>query len=284
MKTALLLFALLVQTPTPGQPVGVTVSGHVHIVTPTMRVPTISLIDGAYSTPPANIGRDGFFEFHNISAGTYSLFVNIGGIVKGPRVIVGSRDITSIEVSIPPIVRVPVTVNVENGGLLPKLVMQFVSKSGGIPSTSVSTGAPSVETLLNEGEYQVFCTSIPKGYFIKAMTSGSSDLLSMNLKVAADATQPVLVTLGTDIAAPWVRIRGKVEGNTDAANRPRQLIIAGGLAAGPLSAAIQSDGSFEIPAYCPEDYAVEFVPPISVGVPTLFVGYNDVSDWIIRIP
>ena len=83
-------------------------------------------------------------------------------------------------------------------------------------------------------------SSLPVGYEIKSITSGSVDLLSNSLKVAVDTPpSPIRVLLSVD-GNPWVKVSGRVTNlgsyQTFLLNRPKRApdSIDGESVMGPL--------------------------------------------------
>ena len=83
----------------------------------------------------------------------------------------------------------------------PRLQLQFSPFKGTGQNTGMSTQPDGTfRAMLPEGDYRVSWASLPAGYEIKSITSGSVDLLSNSLKVAADTPA---VTHQSPVVCRW---------------------------------------------------------------------------------
>jgi hypothetical protein len=129
---------------------------------------------------------------------------------------------------------------------------------------------------------------LPEGYSVKALASGSTDLLESPLAVSAAAPPAeIVIRLGVATPPPWVRVRGRMtrEGRP-AAPAPASRVTLTGIARTDIfETAVRADGSFEFPQVLPGKYDARFVPGIP-GFDTvrLAVGPEDVNGWEIAIP
>ena len=126
-------------------------------------------------------------------------------------VVVGDQDITGLEIVVIPTVNVTGDVVVEGNAMRPRLQLVFSPFKGTGQNTYMSTQPDgTLRAMLPEGDYRVSWSSLPVGYEIKSITSGSVDLLSNSLKVAVDTPpSPIRVLLSVD-GNPWVKVSGRV--------------------------------------------------------------------------
>jgi hypothetical protein len=198
---------------------GVTVSGRVVQPngSPAPEVRSVGLIGGSGGpTPTSAVRTDGTFELLRVRPGNYQLLVS--GAQLGPQptpVVVADKDVTGIEVLIPPSITVTGSVNVEGNGLRPRLTIVFSPFKGNgntqVPSAIPQPNNGSFRAILPEGDYRIGWTNLPAGYELKSITAGSIDLLSATLKVSTSAPPPpIVVNLGVGEKPPWVKVGGKV--------------------------------------------------------------------------
>jgi hypothetical protein len=146
----------------------------------------------------------------------------------------------------------------------------------------VQTGA--FKTTLQEGDYRVAWTGIPAGYFVRSIVSGSVDLLAKPMTVAGTAAIPITVTLGASSPPPWVKVRGRVTGASNASPvTPRVALSAGGVEA--LETPVQSDGTFEFPMVLRGTYGAHHpAPAVAPPAVPVAVANKDVDGVQIEIP
>lgn len=266
-------------------PPGVIVSGRV-IRPPTLSgIQTVQLIGGTAAIQPATLKADGAFQFSNVRPGNYNLFVG-GGQAQTTNIVVADKDISGVEVVIPLTVSVTGTLVVENGGLRPRFGLSFTPFKGGVnaPGTAMLTNG-TFTTQVPEGEYRVTWSQIPAGYYMKAIASGSVDLLAGPLVVAAGTSvSPITVTLGVANPVPWVKVSGRVVNPLPTSTIPVRLTMIGGSALEPLDVAINPDGSFEFPRVLPGSYTARITPAMPIPPIPLFVTNKDLTGVEVAIP
>src|SRR5262249_21395652 len=103
---------------------------------------------------------------------------------------------------------------VDGGGIRPRFTLSFSAFRGGTqPSSTVTLADGTLRAVLREGEYQLAWSSLPSGYLVKSITSGSLDLLKNSLRITRGTpVPPIVLTLGVDSPPPWVKVSGRVTG------------------------------------------------------------------------
>src|SRR5262249_20558766 len=150
---------------------------------------------------------------------------------------VADRDLTGVDLIAPSVV--VGHVEVERGGLLPvpsnivlsapalpdaPSLLQIQARRidpGSLPNAANSNVTASVRTdglfVLpgDAGDYQVFVTQIPVGYYVRSVSSGDVDLTKSSLRVGAAVSAPVRIVLTRDrpaAAPPEFKLSGKLTG------------------------------------------------------------------------
>jgi TonB family protein len=141
-------------------------------------------------------------------------------------------------------------------------------------------------SVLPEGEYRVGWSGLPRGFEVKSITSGSTDLLSTNLSVSrVTAALPVVVTLGVDEKPPWVKVSGRVHGVAGLlSTRNLRISLSGQLILDALDVPVLPDGSFEFGRVLPGSYTATFSPPLPVPPTTVTVPNQDMTNFNITVP
>jgi hypothetical protein len=285
-------------------PVRVTVRGRV--IAPAgipLRNQRVALdgMAGGFQPDDAPVNTDGTFQFLKVRPGNYLIRVlptDVFSISQPKTITVTDQDTDGIELTLKANVIVDWNAVVDGGGLFPRLTMSLVPFDGGDqpPSSITLWGTGYLRHLVTEGNYRVTWTGLPAGYHVKSVTSGSTDVLTNPLKVAATDVLSVLVTLGVSSPPPWVKVRGRVTGGTSKVPSLASLrvVLTGNTTARPLPAAnVNADGSFEFPMVLPGNYVASLhrgeerdirrpaVPmlPVPVLVPS-----QDVTTLQIAIP
>ena len=168
----------------------------------------------------------GKFEFPRISPGSYNLLTSFA--TYRTRIEVGDRDLSDIEVKLPPFLVGRVVV--EDGGSLPvepnavnpdpSALVRFQARritgtlDRSLNRTPVLANGWTV-FFLPEGEYQLSLAMLPLGYYVKSMVHGKVNLLESILSVTKDTTNEIQVTLTKTPPAnaePGVTVSGRVNG------------------------------------------------------------------------
>jgi hypothetical protein len=248
------------------------------------RAPQVRLTGGSV-TRVTTIGSDETFEFTNVEPGTYQLIA--GPLIQMPSVtvVVADSDV-SVQLRIPVVISVPGTVAVDGGGLRPRLQVLFstIAPAAGAANAPLNVTATTAFTAqLPPGEYRVSTAGLPAGYSVRSITSGTTDLTSQTLKIAANDTPQIALTLAVSSPPPWVKVSGRV---VVASGTPgTSLSMSSTTLAETLSAPLNPDGSFEIARALPGSYTVRVLPATPAApVITLSVGNADLTNVRIALP
>ena len=277
-------------------PPGVRVSGRVtrpanRRVAGTERVVVMSIGGGPVDT--AAIEPDGSFQFVNVYPGAYTLSALPTGMdTSSPpvAVVVAAQDVTGIEVSLVGQVYVTWTVEVDGGGLRPRVNL-ILTPVGGRPvqgTLFVEEGGRRYRTPAPAGEYRVTAAPLPAGYSLKSILAAGTDLRTASLKVGAEEPPPIAVTVGVSSPPPWVKISGRVIAPTGNPN-PLQVTLQGGGAITP-PASVGPNGSFEFPMVLPDTIAylarVEMANSPAMPFPpeSILVSGKDLTGVEIALP
>ena len=174
------------QAPSSASQKGVRVSGVVELIRPDLPVRPANVI----LTPPfdapgrlelflrAPIGTDNRFVFEGIRPGRYRLTVDRGSGSE-VEIEVGNRDVTGVRLIATGLTPFDVTVRTNDGSPVPDSVRY----------TAVEAGRQAIGFLgrtqlwVSPGQLQLFVTP-PAGYFLVALRSGGTDLLTESLQIA----------------------------------------------------------------------------------------------------
>jgi len=150
----------------------------------------------------AKIASDWTFQFPAVSRGNYDAMVNPGVNMVPVRIVVEDKDITGIELAVPPLKGIPGKLVIEGEGKLTRL--QFAvgpfAVEGPVAGVNLFDGS-SFRLTLPEGEFPIALSPATlAGYTVKSFTYGNVDLLKDPLKVFpadSDELRIVLVRSGT---------------------------------------------------------------------------------------
>jgi hypothetical protein len=290
---AALILAQIVQiapTATPGQAPGPTVRvsgtasredgqpprGQVRLLGP----------NGTYLSP---VAADGSFQFPAVPAGSYQFGGGpaLATVPMEPQmVVVGDKEISNLRLVVPRVstAGIPrVVTNVERGGPVPRYQLTFtkVGAPGGASPLALMAGSVNNPTYhVNAGEYRVGAASLPAGYSLKAVTSGSTNLLEQPLKIGVGETPQITVLLGVSSPPPWVKVSGRVTGY-----KAMQFALINPTSGDAQFTTGKPDGTFEFAMVLPGLYDVEATTPIGSGTTRItVVAGKDVTDIAIKTP
>jgi TonB family protein len=200
---------------------------------------------------------------------------------------VGDQDITGLEIVVTPLATVKGNIVVEGNGTRPRLNLSFSPFKGTGQTAGMSTQPDGAfQATIPEGDYRLSWSNIPVGYEIKSITSGTVDLLTTPLKVAADVPpEPINVLLRVE-GNPWVKVSGLV---TNFGSK-RTLVLSGPFV-DQIQLTLNPDGTFEIPQILSGTYQIRpnlsalraaqslATQPISVIIPN-----QDTTNLVISLP
>jgi hypothetical protein len=258
----------------------------------------VSLSNASFLTQlTAPVNPDGTFEFPRVYSGNYQARLNgvISSLgVPGVEVNVASADVTAVELVIPPQKEISGRILLEGRGAMPRLNLPLTVASPGVgfpggQATYLNINPQADGTfkvVVPEGERQVGRPNqIPTGYTLKSVQYGSTDLAGNTLKVSAQDTAELRLTVITPDLPP-VKVSGKVNGLDGAAllRGSVTLNLNDSRYASTLQTTVSRDGAFEFPAVFPGNYNVAFSPAVSGSVPAINVGAKDLTGIELNIP
>jgi hypothetical protein len=273
---------------------GVRVQGRI-VLPENYPLPTATL-EVWLSRQPGKVAADGTFEFTHVMPGAYPVSVSAAGS-QPVLITVSDRDITGIQIPVPPMIPVHGVVTLEGTGARPRfnLLVEGLLGPGMTPAlmpngpfrTSVSPRPDgSFSTSLPPGEYRIAVTNLASGYYLKTIASGETELMGKPLKVAAsDESIKLVVTTGM---SSGVRIAGRVT-RSDSENTstfPEKVTLTGVAVPDTIDATLNSDGTFQIPKILPGTYfgRVSLGPGLSSAPVSIVIPNRDLSDLEIQIP
>ena len=171
---------------------------------------------------------------------------------------VGAADITADLTYTTPAtsVRVAGRIVAESGN--PRLGNARIMMSNpGTPITPAADGT--FKTALTEGRYQVWLSSLPVGYLVKSITSGSANLLNDTLSIDGKKGPEVSEVIVTLAPMPRFKVHGHVV--ADPPTRPvagAEVLLTGFFES--FRTTVAADGTFEFPAVLPATYALAIRP------------------------
>jgi hypothetical protein len=242
------------------------------------------VLRGNTSTSSVDVGEGGAFEFPNVRPGNYQILVGPRVTMDPVAVSVTDKDVSGLRIIVPDVVVVRGSVAVDGEGPRPRF--QLIFSRIDAPSTvapTVLTVASSFNTPLHSGQYRISASDLPRGYSIKSIMLGTTDVLAQPLKVASGDSESLAILLGVSSPPPWVKVSGRVNANTGAT--PTNVTMSSAAAGDVLTAAVQPDGSFEFSRVLPGAYTAlastgnEVSSPVSVNVASA-----DVTNVAIRMP
>jgi hypothetical protein len=266
-----------------GLPAGQSFTLAIHFI----EVPQIRGALGSARRIIATIAQDGSFEMHGLIPGNYNVmfFPNVN---QGPRdPVTIDHNVDNLQFRIPQAAlqaTVEGTAKVDGVAPLPPISVELIRKDSPIGSRS---GWGFVEDRLSipvvfVGEYEVKVTGLPQGYFVKAITSGSANVLTQGLKVTYPTTPKLELTLGVNAPLPGVRVPGQItnRGGITVTN----LRITSATLGLTLAARPTADGAFEFPMVPPGTYAVEIIPSVDTTPTARSITVGSSNPTRVEIP
>jgi hypothetical protein len=240
----------------------------------------------SYAPLTAPVNPDGTFEFPRLMPGRY--IAGVGPLSAFARVslVLEDEDIADFELNVPlsavASTTVAIRTSVDGGGPLPAFVLRLEAP-GTEPWRVVPISDAIVQQRLPLSEYNVRVMqgdgSLPASYFIKSMTSGTTDLKVRPLSVRTNGVTEVSIVLG--VSSPsWVKVSGRVTGATAGSVNGIRLE---GPRMGPLTAIVNPDGTFELPAVLPGTYQARLAPLNDTFMRPVVVGATEIRDLDIPV-
>ena len=271
---------------------GVRIRGRVS-VPPNYPTPAPLRVEISRQGLTAPIAADGSFEFTHITAGSYPLMVAAPGM-QPVIVAVADRDVTGVELVVPPLIPVRGAVSVDRNGARPRFSVQFgaLLPAGATPSTppyaTTANAMPNgtLSASLPPGQYKLLLSNVPEGYYLKTLSTGSIDLLGSPLRVSAtDASIPIAIGLGM---SPKVRVSGRVtgSGNSSAASLPEKVTLSAVATTEVVETLVNADVSFDFPQVNPGTYfaRVALTPTISSAPSVITIPNRNLENLELPIP
>ena len=166
---------------------GVRVAGTLGFGPRSPRLPNQRVIltgSSAWAQVEAVINAAGEFEFPSVPAGTYSIRTLPGSPMEISKFTVADREIGGL--AVPAFVDVGGRVLLEDGSELPSSQIALMIEAKRLNGPLLATAARrdgAFRLTLNEGEYRVSMGKLPPGLSVKAMTYGTTNLLTGPLKL-----------------------------------------------------------------------------------------------------
>jgi hypothetical protein len=272
---------------------GVLVQGRVKFPPNYPIQPTALRVEVARSPISSAITEDGTFEFTHVVPGSYPLIVTAPG-AQPFLVTTADRDVTGIELDVPPLIPVRGTVTLEDNGPRPRLPVQIegLLPPGGTPTSppyrTIATATPdgAFSATVPPGEYRLIVSSLPGGYYLRSMNAGATNLLADSLKVApTDSSARISITLGT---SPGIRVTGKVKSIDDAGSStaPEKITFTAAAVNESVEAVLDADGAFNLPKIAPGTYNVRVMltPNVSSPPAPVVLPNRDLTGFEVQIP
>ena len=185
---------------------GLTVSGRVIVESAQPSGNVQVMLNGGPSGTFTNLNvpvkMDGSFEFVRVRPGTYNISVSPTPFSQPRTVVVTEKDVTGLELRIPWTAEVSGRVVVEGGDPVPNFQISFAG-GGTRQASSYFSGQPNqpnqtFRATLAEGFYAVTASGIPQGFYIKSITSGTTNLLSDPFRLSRTSSPAeIIITLGS---------------------------------------------------------------------------------------
>jgi hypothetical protein len=226
----------------------------------------------------ASIEQDGTFRFGHVPPGTYlvGLFPRPPGF-SSLVVPVNDRDVTGLELAPPPTHTVTGRIVVDNGPL-PHALLAFSTPQSYADAEVKPDGTFSAK--LHAARHHVDLAGMPVGWSVSSVRIGSQDATEGFAISNADVSNIVI-----NVSAPrkLPKIHGSVTGLAAAQLAATKVEVTGEIN-GSLQAAIQQDGSFEIPAVVPGLYRLRLTGVSGFPAMNVVVAGWDTTEVKVVVP
>jgi hypothetical protein len=261
------------------KPFGRKVAGRVKPNTPDTRL-TATLVGGKLEDVlQVPVGSDGSFDFGHIPPGAYSLglFPTPPGFASFP-LDVGEKDISELELVLPPTRNVTGRIVVQNGPL-PRALLEFSSARGYIAGATINPDL-TFTTRLHPARHRVELAGMPVGYAVTSVRVGSQDATQGFVVENADLSG-VVITVAAPRRLPAVR--GRIAGLAATRLSSTKVALTGPII-GSLEAIPKQDGSFEFPAVIPGLYKLALMNAPEIPPVNLVVAGFDATEVQVAVP
>jgi formylglycine-generating enzyme required for sulfatase activity len=199
-------------------------------------------------------GPDGAFEFPDVPAGEYEVtIVPTDPTITPVRIVVAGKELRNVQLGLPTS-PVSITVKVDEQGPIPRFQLNVTEiELASRPAdadlrTTPYSAVPDLTVHLVAGSYRLGLSGLPRGYSVRSIATGSTDLLTNLLRVTPTQPIPVIVTLGVTSPPPWARVTGRVIGRDGKNTSATTVTLSGPALIAPISAPISAstvEGNFE---------------------------------------
>jgi hypothetical protein len=226
----------------------------------------------------APIAADGTYEFGHVLPGSYlvGLFPRPAGF-SSVVVKVGDKDVTGLELTVPPTRNVTGKIVVDNGPL-PHALLAFSTPQSYVSATLNPDGTFSAK--LQAARHRVELAGMQVGYSVASVRIGSQDATEGFAVGNADVSG-VVITVAAPSRLP--KIHGAITGLPAARYASTRVEIAGEIN-GSLQATIQQDGSFEFPAVIPGLYRLKLTQVPELPTMNVVVAGWDTTEVKVAVP
>jgi len=212
---------------------------------------------------------DDAFEFTHVLPGIYTVNMDVPGL-QPVRLTVNNEEIRAVELIVPPLITVSGKFSLSNI-LAPQFSVAFEGETYRT-RTPITAGFFSVQ--LPPGDYRILTPDLPADRYLAAMTSGTTNLLTTQLRVKApESPAPILITVG---ASSGVKAAGQIRTSGDRllAGFPRKLSLTAAGTNAVVECSVSDDGAFELPKVMPGTYFARVTltpavssPPVPLVIP-----------------
>jgi hypothetical protein len=239
--------------------------------------PVVQVRGGVFQGIP--VTSDGKFEIPHVRPGTYSLIVSPAPGMQPMSVVVPDRDVDNVELVVPRLIDVTGTVTADDR-TRPGFTFGLVHSSLPTAPAAVANGTFSAQ--LPAGEYRITAQGVPTGYYFKAITAGSTNLLTSPLKIEGTEPVRIAVTLGKSAG---VRVRGRVQ-DFATPTPSRRITLVDPIQLSSVEAPVAADGAFDFERVMPGNYLARLILTSSIGTPFVSVAIPDrnLSDLVVVSP
>jgi hypothetical protein len=220
------------------------------------------------------IAANGAFDFGHVPTGPYLL--NIFPTPPGAASYtfdVGTSDPQPLRITLPGTHTVSGRVVVDNGPL-PATILGFRTATSYVNATINPDGT--FTTRLHAATHRPDVGGLPVGYSVRSIRVGAGDA-STGIVVGNADVANVLITIAAPARLP--RLHGRVIGAP-----PNSRVEMTGPIVGPVSAAVNGDGTFDFPALVPGLYYARIPQAPSLGTTDIAVTSEGTSEAVIPGP
>lgn len=226
---------------------------------------TVMLSSPALQKPASSdVDDTGRFLFPRVPPGSYRLFPTPGDVYEPTLVTVDDTDVAGVIVTRSKPVTITGSIRVEPVVPLPRLYLDFI-RPAGTKRAGVEDNGRFVASLV-EGAHRLVVSSLPPGFTVRSIASGSVDLMRAPL-VLTDALPPEVDIRLSYAGPPPVSVSGLVSGLD--ATQTKLVVTLSGANALVQESRIEPDGTFRFASVLPGSYTLRLSSPSSATVPPI---------------